>query len=60
MAAAQTCLLCKDGDCDDPTVVVCEKGLNTLLRFEKIHNDVEIEEELKKKDSVSCSCYLST
>ena len=53
MASAETCVLCKDGDCDDPTVVVGEKGLNTLLRFAKMHNDVTIEEELKKKSSVT-------
>ena len=53
MASAETCVLCKDGDCDDPTVVVGEKGLNTLLRFAKMHNDVTIEEDLKSKSSVT-------
>ena len=53
MSVAETCLLCKDGGRDDPIVVVGEKGLNTLIRFSQIRNDEDLEEELKKKDTVT-------
>ena len=48
-----TWLLCKDDASDDPFVTVGRKGLDTLIHYSQLCNNVSLKAELTKIDTVT-------